>query len=135
MVFVASMEYPIATDIESEWEVLARQPLIIQSEGSNARSLVLGQFAKRGLEPIIGIEVDNIEYARELARQNKGIALMFWPNVRKDVVAGNLKIIPVVGGDIRLGLDILLNPEIVLSSLVDDFIALLKNQFPEMHPL
>lgn len=135
MVFVTGPEYPIDASVESEWTELACLPLIIQSEGSNARRLALEHFAKRGLKPIIGTEVDNVEYAREFARQGQGIALMFWPNVRADVLAGKLKIIPVVGGDIRLGIDILLNPEIALSPLAQDFITLLKGHFGEFNPL
>lgn len=135
MVFVASPDYPLPTDVEAKWDDLAREPLIIQSEGSNARLVVLGHFKKRDLSPIIGTEVDNVEAAKELARQKKGIALMFLPNVREDIAAGRLKVIPVEGGDIRLGIDILENREIALSPPARDFIGLLKDHFGEIHPI
>jgi hypothetical protein len=60
---------------------------------------------------------------------------MFWPNVREEVAAGRLKVIPVAGGDIKLGIDILINREIALSPLARDFIGLLRDHFGEMHPL
>jgi len=135
MVFVASPDYPLPQNTESTWENLAREPLIIQSEGSNARLVVLDHFAKRGLSPLIGTEVNNVEAAKELARQKKGIALMFWPNVREDVDIGRLKVIPVEGGDIRLGIDILLNREVALSPLAHDFIGLAKDHFGELQLL
>jgi LysR family transcriptional regulator, low CO2-responsive transcriptional regulator len=135
MVFVVGPEYSLATNIESKWEDLAREPLIIQSEGSSARLVALSHFQKRGLNPIIGTEVDNIEAAKGLARQNKGIALMFWPNVRDDVNAGKLRVIPVSGGDIRLGIDTLLNSEIASSPPARDFIGLVKAFFGEIQPL
>ncbi|MBA4417361.1 MAG: hypothetical protein C0392_05570 [Syntrophus sp. (in: bacteria)] len=129
IVFVAGQEYPLEPNVETNWENLALQPLIIQTEGSNLRNVVLGHFKKRGLKPIIGTEIDNVQLARELARQGKGIAPMFWPNVRDDIENGTLRVIPVAGGDIRLGIDILVNQEIALSPLVLDFMGLLKDHF------
>jgi len=134
IVFVAGPQYPLEPGTEVTWEDLSTQPLIIQTEGSTARNVVLGHFKKRGISPIIGAEVDNIQVARELARQNKGIAPMFWPNVRDDVDSGKLRTIAVKDGDIRLGIDILLNREIAMSPLARDFIQLLADHFgPSIH--
>jgi DNA-binding transcriptional LysR family regulator len=135
MVFVASAEYPIKTDVESRWEELAREPLIIPSEGSTPRKVLVEQFAKRDLPFIVGTEISNIEYGRQLVRQGKGIGLMFWPNVREDVDSGKLKIVRVAGGDIHLGIDVLLNSEIATSPLLLDFITVLKNHFGDIHPI
>jgi DNA-binding transcriptional LysR family regulator len=127
--FVASPQYPVEYDAEISWEELAHQPLIIQTEGSTIRRVVLGHFKKRGLTPMIGTEVDNIRCARELARQRKGVAPMFWPNVKDDVATGKLRVIKVEDGDIRLGIDILLNREIALSQLARDLILLFEEHF------
>jgi DNA-binding transcriptional LysR family regulator len=135
MVFVTSPEYPIPPDVELRWEDIARHPLIIQPEGSTARSLILRQMVDRGIEPTIWTEVDNLEYAKELARQKKGIAFTYWPNVKEDVIAGKLRVIPVSGGDIRLGMDILLDPGFTQSSLARKFIGLLGERFGELSPL
>ncbi|MBA4419123.1 MAG: hypothetical protein C0392_14635 [Syntrophus sp. (in: bacteria)] len=135
MVFVAGPGHPFAKDVESEWADLAREPLIVPSERSHTRVIVLGQFRKRGFTPIIGTEVDNTEAAKGLIRQNKGIALMFWPNVKDDVKAGRLRVIPVAGGDIQLAIDILHNSETPLSSPARDFIKLAEDHFGEIHPL
>lgn len=135
MVFVASPHYPIRTDVESEWQALAREPLILQSEGSNARMAVLGHFRKRGLNPTVGAEVDDVEAAIELVRQKKGILLTFSPIVREDIASGRLKVIPVAGGDIRIGIDILVNHGVSLSQPAQDFMKLLKDHFGELYPL
>jgi len=135
MVFVASPDYPLSADVESRWEDLAREPLILQSEGSNARLAVLGHFRKRGLSPTIGAEVDDVDAAMELVRQRKGVILTFSPIVRADVAAGRLKVIPVAGGDIRLGIDILLNREVALSTPARVFMELCQDHFGEMFPL
>ena len=129
MVFVASLDFPLAWDTEVTWEDLARQPIIVPSEGSDARKVVLSEFRKRGFEPVIGAEVDNIEFAKELVRQKKGVAFMFHPNVKEDIAAKKLRIIKVSGCDIRLGMDILVNPEISLSPLAEEFMKLIKARF------
>jgi len=135
VVFVAAADYPIRTDVECSWEDLARQPLILPSEGASGRRFVLAHFSERGLRINIGAEVDNIECTRELVRRGKGVAVMFWPNARDDVVAGKLKIIPIVGGDIRFGVDILLNPEVAVSPLAKDFVDVLRGQFDGIEAL
>lgn len=103
MVFVASPKNPLHGDAPAKWEQLATYPLIIQSEGSAGREIVRYEFIKRGLKPTIGTEVSNIELAKELARQDKGVALLFQPNVRREVDRGELKIIRVEDGEIRMG--------------------------------
>ncbi|MCL4553518.1 MAG: LysR family transcriptional regulator, partial [Candidatus Marsarchaeota archaeon] len=101
--FVASPEYPLPVDAPITWAELVSHPLIIQSEGSASRAIVLHHFKKRGLQPLIGAEVNNIEMGKELARQKKGVALMFEPNIRDEVARGVLRLVELEGGDIRMG--------------------------------
>jgi len=129
MVFVASPDHPLASGIMVTWEDLTCYPLIIQHEGSCAREIVRLHFKSRRLKPLVGAEIDNIECAKGLARQKKGIALMFLPNVREEVAQGLLKIIPVVDGVIKLGIDILTNRKISLSPLVEAFLNIIREHF------
>jgi len=129
MVFVASPDHALAGDTIVKWEDLTRYPLIIQHEGSCAREIVRRHFTIRRLKPLVGAEVDNIECAKGLARQRKGIALMFLPNVREEVAQGLLKIIPVVDGEIKLGIDILTNKKISQSPLVEAFLNVIREHF------
>ncbi len=129
MVFVASPEHPLAGGTAVTWEDLTRYPLIIQHEGSCAREIVYRHFDSRCLKPLVGAEVDNIECAKGLARQKKGIALMFFPNVKEELVIGSLKIIPVVDGDIKLGIDVLMNREIDLSPMMKAFLDVVRAHF------
>jgi DNA-binding transcriptional LysR family regulator len=78
---------------------------------------------------LIGAEVDNVECAKELARQKKGVALMFLPNIKEEVAFRKLKIIPVKDGEIRLGIDIARNQEMVLSPLSNAFIGVIEKHF------
>lgn len=129
MVFVASPEFLLPAQTEVTWEQLASKPIIVPSEGSSAREAVLSEFRKRGLEPVIGAEVGNIECAKEFVRQRKGIAFMFHPNVKEDITAKKLRIIKVKGCDIRLGIDVLVRRELSLSPLAEEFVELIKARF------
>jgi DNA-binding transcriptional LysR family regulator len=130
MVFVASPQYPLPTDIPIKWSQLISHPLIIPSEGSASRAMVLHQFKKRNLTPKIGAEVNNIELAKELTRQNKGVAIMFAPNIRQEIALEELKIIQLEDGGIKMGvIDILINREERLSPSVESFLMMLKEHF------
>ncbi|MGD0660631.1 MAG: LysR family transcriptional regulator [Syntrophorhabdales bacterium] len=134
MVLVASPDYPLACTAEVKWEDLVHHPLIIQSEGSMARVAILRHFAKRNLTPFIGAEVDNIEFAKELARQKKGVALVFLPRVREEVAQGRLTIIPITDGEIRLGIDIVTNQERAVSPVLSAFLGLAEKYFAGLFP-
>lgn len=130
MVFVASPKNPLYGDAPAKWEQLATYPLIIQSEGSAGREIVRYEFIKRGLRPTIGTEVSNIELAKELAKQDKGVALLFEPNVCREVDRGELKIIRVEDGEIRMGgFYVVTNREEQISHAVKSCLATIKEYF------
>jgi DNA-binding transcriptional LysR family regulator len=129
LVFVANPEYRMAIEVPIKWKDLACHPLIIQSEGSVAHEIILNNFSARGLEPRIGAEVDNIEFAKALVRQKKGIALMFLPNIREELAQGTLTIIPVEDSELRLGIDVLTNKEAASSAITEAFFNIIKEHF------
>ncbi|OPY66484.1 MAG: LysR substrate binding domain protein [Syntrophorhabdaceae bacterium PtaU1.Bin034] len=94
-----------------------------------SRAVALHHFKKRGLKPLIGVETDNIQFMKELARQKTGVALMYEPNIREEVAHGDMKIIEVEDGEIKLGgIDILMhrdNP----SPTARSFLTLTKERF------
>ncbi|MGD9577790.1 MAG: LysR family transcriptional regulator [Syntrophorhabdus sp.] len=129
LIFVAGAACPLAVGQTAEWKDLARYPLILQSEGSLARTTVLNQFKSRGLEPVIGTETDNVEWAKDLVRQGKGIALMFLPNVKEELARGLLKIVPIADSEVSYDIDILLNREIPQSPVMEAFLAIVGEHF------
>lgn len=130
MVFVAGPDYPLPDDEPLKWDQLISHPLIMKSEDSSGRTKVWQEFKKRRLKPTIGTEVSNIELAKELAKQNKGVAFMFEPNVRQEVARGELKIITVEGGDIKMGaIDVLVKREKRLSPTVESLLRMTKKHF------
>jgi DNA-binding transcriptional LysR family regulator len=128
MVFVANPEYLGNGKTGLTWEELAAYPLIVQPEGSTARAILLKHFAQRRLMPVIGAEVDNIECAKVLARQKKGLALMFLPNVHEEVAQGRLAVVPIADGGITLGIDILRNEEMDMSPVMEAFLDVIIAQ-------
>jgi DNA-binding transcriptional LysR family regulator len=129
MVFVASPEHPLAKASTVKWEDLVRYPFIAQHKGSMAREVLDQHFEERGLKPSIGTEVDNLECIRGLAREMRGIALMFLPNIRDDLALGRLKIIPLLDGEIKLGIDILMNRELAMSPALEAFLKVIVEYF------
>lgn len=129
MVFVASPQHPLTKVTKVTWEDIARWPLIIQREGSMIRELLDQHFRERNLEPTIGIEVSNPECIKGLAREMKGIVLMFSPTIKGDAALGRLKIIPLVEGPIKLDIDVLMNKELAMSPVAEAFLKLIREYF------
>jgi DNA-binding transcriptional LysR family regulator len=127
MVFVTGARCPLVAGQTVEWKDLVQYPLILQSEGSLARKTALHLFSSRGLEPIVGAETDNVECAKDLVRQGKGIALMFLPNVKEELAQGTLKTLPIADLEIRYGIDILINKEMPQSPVMEAFLAVIKD--------
>jgi len=129
MVFVAGSGCPLVEGQTAEWKDLAGYPLILQSEGSLGRKTVLECFKSRGLEPIIGTETDNVEWAKDLVCQGKGIALMFLPNVKEELERGTLKILPIADSEVTYDIDILLNREMPQTPVMEAFLTVIRERF------
>lgn len=129
LVLVASPHFPLAHKAPVKWEDLINYPLILQCEGSTAREAVLHHFASRNLIPMIGAEVDNVECSKQLALQNKGMALMFHPYITEEVAQGKLVIIPFADKELRLGIDLVTNQEAPISPLLEAFIDVTEKHF------
>ena len=128
LVLVAAPDHVLTRKVSVKWEDLVGHPLILQSEGSAAREVILQHFARRNLTPTIGMEVDNTECAKQLALQKKGVALMFLPSVKEELARGRLTIIPT-DGMIRMGIDIVTNQDLAVSPLTEAFMGIVKKHF------
>jgi DNA-binding transcriptional LysR family regulator len=128
LVLVAAPDHVLTRKVSVKWEDLVGHPLILQSEGSAAREVILQHFARRNLTPTIGTEVDNTECAKQLALQKKGVALMFLPSVKEELARGRLTIIPT-DGMIRMGIDIVTNQDLAVSPLTEAFMGIVKKHF------
>lgn len=128
LVLVAAPGSELGRKRELTWNDLQGYPLIVHCEGSVVRKNVLAGFARRGVVPSIAAEVDNIEYMKRLVQQGVGAAFMFFPNVRHEIAANLLEVIPFSFGEVFLGVDVVLRREHPLNPLAEDFLALLTDQ-------
>lgn len=136
LVLVTGPQHPLACGPPATWEDLTHYPLIVQHEGTCGRRIIEQKFSSNHLTPFIGAEVDNIECAKRLAQQGMGIALMFLPNVKEEIAQGTLKIIPMVDGKIKLGIDILTNRMASLSQPGEAFLNVILEHFrPELQEI
>jgi DNA-binding transcriptional LysR family regulator len=129
MVLVAAPENPLAKKLRVTWEDVARFPLILHCEGSMARKVILDEFKHRGIDPSIGAEIDSVECMKQLIREGKGVALMFLPNVQKELDLQQLKVLPLPDGGARIGVDIVHRREVHLSRPCENFLSLVKKHF------
>jgi DNA-binding transcriptional LysR family regulator len=129
MVFVASPRHAVCSKGEIGWEELVKYPLIIQGEGSAAREALLRNLQNRHLSPIIDTVVDNIESAKKLARENKGLAFMFLPNVVEEISLGELKIVPLAGDGIKVGTDIIVRDNATTLPVINRFLKTIQEYF------
>jgi len=129
MILVAAPGSPLAKKAEVTWEDLEGCPLILHGEGSVARKLILEEFGKRGLEPNIAAEVDNVGYIKELIESRGGVALMFSPNVEQDLTQHKLVALPWLAEDVRIGIDVVLRRDAEASPSRSAFLDLMKKHF------
>ena len=74
--------------------------------------------------------MNNVQLAKQLIRQKKGIAFMFEANIREDVSNGRLRIIPVEDGEMKMrAIDVLVNREERLSPAVESLLTVIKKCF------
>ncbi|MHB8763206.1 MAG: LysR family transcriptional regulator substrate-binding protein [Deferrisomatales bacterium] len=63
---------PLARRDRVGWGDLARSPLVLHCEGSVARQRLLEEFRRRGAEPQVAAEIDNVEGMKQWVRQGGG---------------------------------------------------------------
>lgn len=131
MMLVAASASPLAGKPEVTWEDLDGYPLILHGEGSVARRLILEEFGKRGLTANIAAEVDNIACIKQRIEWGGGVALMFSPNVEEEVAQHKLEALPWVGGDLRIGIDVVVRREAEPSPARSALLAVMKKHFGE----
>lgn len=129
MMLVAAPGNPLAEKSEVTWADLDGCPLILRGEGSVARKKILEEFSKRGLQPNIAAEVDSIAYIKQLIARRGAVALMFSPNVEEDLAKHTLHALPWQGGDIRVGVDVVLRRDADPSPSRSAFLGLMKKHF------
>ncbi|NLW36411.1 LysR family transcriptional regulator [Syntrophorhabdus aromaticivorans] len=129
MILVGAPGDPLAQRQMVQWKDLDGYPFILHCEGSIARTVITREFRKRNIKPSISAEIDNIKCMKRLIESGKGVGLMFYPNVKEEIAHHELSIIPLVDGDLKVGIDVIVNRETALSPPAADFLALTGSRF------
>ena len=126
LALVASPDNPLSMQDTVCWEDLAPYPLILRGEGSVARNIVLDELANRGIHPTIAAELDNVEATNWLVQHGGGVALVFLPSVTREIADRRLVVLPMVTGNVTVGIDLVVRSEPELHSACHDFISLVE---------
>jgi DNA-binding transcriptional LysR family regulator len=131
--FVASPSNPIFRKEDIKLSDLCNCPLILGPETSAIRRLVFNKFEAEGLKlnnlvALVAAEVNTVELAMSLVENGKGIGFFYIRNIEKEVSEGRLRVIPLAD-DMRIGTDVLVRRDAVLSPIAKKFISLLRVAF------
>ncbi|MDF1555943.1 MAG: LysR family transcriptional regulator substrate-binding protein [Deferrisomatales bacterium] len=111
------------------WKDLEHYPLILHREGAVARKRLLEPLEKRGLQPRIAAEIDNISGMKRWIQQGKDVGLMYLPNVKDEVADDTLAILPFDCGEVQLGIDVVIRREAEMVAPCAAFLALVEEHF------
>jgi DNA-binding transcriptional LysR family regulator len=106
LALIVSAATPLGDRGEVSWGDLNDYPIVLHGEGSLSRRLVLQEFERRNVRPLIAASVESEEGMKQLVQQGVGASFIVACNVEQDVAFGKLKIIRIRGGDIELPIDI-----------------------------
>jgi len=127
---VASPSLPISQKKQIRWEDLLTYPLILPPEVSAMRKIILKKFKDEGLKMryVTAVEVDMMQFGKSMVENGEGISLYYIKNVEKEVLEGQIKILPLADY-IRVGVDAFVRRDHPLSIFDKRFISLAKAAF------
>ncbi|HME45632.1 MAG TPA: LysR family transcriptional regulator [Syntrophorhabdales bacterium] len=129
LVLISAPGTPLGEKTEVSWCDLTGYPIVLHGEGSLSRRLVLQEFQKRNVSPLIAASVESEEGMRQLVQQKVGASFIVACNVEQDVALGKLKIIPIKEGGIELFIDIIYHKGQDLPPVATDFLSLVTTDF------
>ncbi|BBO84347.1 LysR family transcriptional regulator substrate-binding protein [Desulfosarcina ovata] len=115
LVLVSFPQNPLACKEKVIWKDLEGCSLIIHREGMTGRNIILDAFKKNRIKPVITAEIESIEGMKNLIKQDAGIGLKFFPNVKEEILNKTLKIIPLESDQLKIGIDAVFQANISLS--------------------
>jgi DNA-binding transcriptional LysR family regulator len=130
LVFVASPNISITKKSPVEWADLAHYPIICGQPGSLLYQLVTEKFKNAGIpeHPYIMVNTLSLDALKIFVKEGNGIGLWHIKDVEAEVLAGDLKILPMSEG-IKVSIDFILNQnEEFLQPIIKDFLASIKKE-------
>jgi DNA-binding transcriptional LysR family regulator len=95
MVLVVYPNHPFSRKTIISIADVANEPLILFNRGSLDRTLIHSVFDKNKLEPNVVMEVDSIEAAKQMVKQEIGLAILSRLTLNEEINHGYLKTIEI----------------------------------------
>jgi DNA-binding transcriptional LysR family regulator len=116
-----------------DWKDLLDYPLVIGTDLSVIRKLIISKFKENGLpDPPLAAEVGSVTWCKSLVENGKGLSFTLAKDIQKEVLEGRLKIVPLkdpayITAEAITRVD-MLNP------IIEEFIELVKEAFNYKEP-
>jgi LysR family transcriptional regulator, low CO2-responsive transcriptional regulator len=116
-----------------DWKDLLDYPLVIGTELSVVRKLIISKFKEKGLpEPPLAAEVGSVIWSKSLVENGKGLSFTLAKDIQKEVLEGRLKIVPLkdpayITAEAITSVD-------VLNPIIEEFIQMVKEVFNYKDP-
>jgi DNA-binding transcriptional LysR family regulator len=107
---------------------LQSEPIIIREAGSGARYAILSLLRSHGISPSVLIEAGSVEFIKEYVHQGRGVSILYWPEVEREVEMGLLHSLRLDEGPILIQTDIVFPKEVDLSPPAQEFLRLAQEK-------
>jgi LysR family transcriptional regulator, transcriptional activator of the cysJI operon len=113
-----------------DWSDLSDYPLIIGTETSVIRKIVLNKFQEEGLAiPYIAAEVSSTEWIKRLVENGKGLGFILTEDIEKEISKGSLRIIQLKP-ELYITADVVMRTDLPGNPIISEFVALAQKSFP-----
>jgi DNA-binding transcriptional LysR family regulator len=130
LVFVASPNIALAKKKRVEWADLVSHPIICGQPGSLLHGLVADKFQQAGIltPPLIIVNSLSTDVLKVFVKEGNTLGLWHIKDVEAEVIAGELKILPL-SEDILVPIDFIINQKVdTISPVIQDIIEYVKHE-------
>lgn len=132
MVLIANREHPLARKPSIELTELRGHAFILSPESFATRQAIQKALEGQGVGPIVLGEASNVESIKQLVKVEGAIGAVLERNVGQEVSDGRLVALPLKQ-EITIPVEVLVNKQMPLSSVGEQFIRLVTKMFSDEH--
>jgi len=127
VLLIAPKNHKISKFKKVSIEDLDGEPVIMRDWGSGTHKLMLQEFTKKNIYPIVRMEVEDIDTLINLVYRGIGVSFMVKYAIKKTIKLGKIKFISFYR-KIYLNFDIISHKDRKEVSLVKEFLGILRNE-------
>ena len=111
-----------------DWKDLVDYPLVIGTEMSVIRKLIISKFKEKGLpDPPMAAEVGSVTWSKSLVENGKGLSFTLEKDIQKEVIEGRLKVVSLKD-PLYITAEAVTRADI-LNPIIEEFIQMVKEVF------